>query len=81
MKFTGSHINKEKAIEDVMKEFDLDGDQRITKDEFVHGFTKWLDEAKNAMDKRYYSQKSLRDIYLVNNMLLYIELFGCANLG
>ncbi|XP_022733181.1 sodium/calcium exchanger NCL2-like isoform X2 [Durio zibethinus] len=65
VKFTRSHINKEKAIEDVMKEFDLDGDQKITKDEFINGFTKWLDEAKKAMDKRYYSQKSLRDIYRV----------------
>ncbi|EOY13167.1 Sodium/calcium exchanger family protein / calcium-binding EF hand family protein [Theobroma cacao] len=65
VKFTRSHINKEKAIEKVMKEFDLDGDQKITKDEFVNGFTKWLDEAKKAMDKRYYSQKSLRDIYRV----------------
>ncbi|XVE50149.1 hypothetical protein DITRI_Ditri01bG0138700 [Diplodiscus trichospermus] len=65
VKLTGSHINKEKAIEDVMKEFDLDGDQKITKDEFVNGFSKWLEEAKKAMDKRYYSQKSLRDIYLV----------------
>ncbi|KAK6230676.1 hypothetical protein QUC31_002194 [Theobroma cacao] len=65
VKFTRSHINKEKAIEEVMKEFDLDGDQKITKDEFVNGFTKWLDEAKKAMDKRYYSQKSLRDIYRV----------------
>ncbi|XWS10958.1 hypothetical protein CRYUN_Cryun38cG0043000 [Craigia yunnanensis] len=65
IKSTRSHINKEKAIEDIMKEFDLDGDQKITKDEFIKGFTKWLDQAKNTMDKRYYSQKSLRDIYQV----------------
>ncbi|XVF18740.1 hypothetical protein REPUB_Repub11eG0049100 [Reevesia pubescens] len=63
--FPRSNTNKEKAIEEVLNEFDLDGDQKITKDEFVNGFTKWLDEAKKAMDKKYYSQKSLRDIYQV----------------
>ena len=57
-----------------MKDFDLDGDQKITKDEFVNGFTKWLDQAKNTLDKRYYSQKSLRDIYLVNNPVIWNSL-------
>ncbi|XP_044507194.1 sodium/calcium exchanger NCL2-like [Mangifera indica] len=65
VKFKGLHIDKEKAVAEVIKEFDIDGDQKITKDEFVTGFTRWLDEAKNAMDKKYFSQKSLRDIYRV----------------
>ncbi|KAL4375792.1 hypothetical protein GQ457_02G037970 [Hibiscus cannabinus] len=65
VKFTKSQINKEKAIEDIMKEFDIDGDRKITRNEFLDGFTKWLDQAKEALDKRYYSQKSLSDIYRV----------------
>ncbi|KAJ0045990.1 hypothetical protein Pint_04681 [Pistacia integerrima] len=65
VKFKGMHIDKEKAVAQVIKEFDVDGNQKITKDEFVNGFTRWLDEAKNAMNKNYYSQKSLRDIYRV----------------
>ncbi|KAK8973574.1 hypothetical protein V6N11_030764 [Hibiscus sabdariffa] len=65
VKFTKSQINKEKAIEDIMKEFDIDGDSKITRNEFLDGFTKWLDQAKEALDKRYYSQKSLSDIYRV----------------
>ncbi|OMO92399.1 Calcium-binding EF-hand [Corchorus olitorius] len=65
VKFTRSQINKEKAVEDVMmNDFDINGDQKITKDEFVNGFMKWLDVGKKAaVDKKYYSQKSLRDIY------------------
>ncbi|KAK8633393.1 hypothetical protein V6N13_014239 [Hibiscus sabdariffa] len=65
VKFTKSQINKEKAIEDIMKEFDIDCDRKITRNEFLDGFTKWLDQAKEALDKRYYSQKSLSDIYRV----------------
>ncbi|KAJ4726400.1 putative Sodium/calcium exchanger family protein / calcium-binding EF hand family protein [Melia azedarach] len=65
VKFDRMHIDKEKAIAEVIKEFDIDSDQKITKDEFVNGLAKWLDEAKNAIDKRYYSRKSLREIYRV----------------
>lgn len=63
------HIDKEKVVAQVIKEFDIDGNQKITKDEFVNGFTRWLDEAKNAMDKNYYSQKSSRDIYRVITLI------------
>ncbi|XP_075671950.1 sodium/calcium exchanger NCL1-like isoform X2 [Castanea sativa] len=65
IKFTGTSIDKEKEIGKVMKEFDLDGDQKITMDEFVTGFTKWLDETKHAIDKQYFSKKSLKDVYQV----------------
>uniref|UniRef100_A0A7N2M9E9 EF-hand domain-containing protein n=1 Tax=Quercus lobata TaxID=97700 RepID=A0A7N2M9E9_QUELO len=63
--FTGTSIDKEKEIGKVMKEFDLDGDQKITMDEFVTGFTKWLDETEHAIDKQYFSKKSLKDVYQV----------------
>lgn len=69
VKFDRMHIDKEKAIAEVIKEFDIDSDQKITKDEFVNGLAKWLDEAKNAIDKRYYSRKSLREIYRVINKI------------
>ncbi|XP_050247780.1 sodium/calcium exchanger NCL1-like isoform X2 [Quercus robur] len=65
IKFTGTSIDKEKEIGKVMKEFDLDGDQKITMDEFVTGFTKWLDETEHAIDKQYFSKKSLKDVYQV----------------
>lgn len=67
IKFTGTSIDKEKEIGKVMKEFDLDGDQKITMDEFVTGFTKWLDETKHAIDKQYFSKKSLKEVYQVNS--------------
>ncbi|KAI3457398.1 hypothetical protein Pfo_014061 [Paulownia fortunei] len=50
---------------EIMKEFDIDNDEKITMDEFVNGMTKWLDETKDAMNKRYHSVKSLKDLYQV----------------
>ncbi|KAJ1423128.1 Sodium/calcium exchanger membrane region [Sesbania bispinosa] len=60
---TETNIDEEKEIKEVLNIFDLDGDQTITKDEFVSGFTKWLDQTKHALGKQYFSRRSLRDIY------------------
>lgn len=49
----------------MMKDFDKDSDEKITMDEFVSGMTKWLDDTKDAMNKRYHSVKSLKDMYQV----------------
>lgn len=45
-----------------MEEFDLDDDEMINMDEFVRGFTRWIDETKDAMGKRYNSIRSLKGI-------------------
>ncbi|KAI6687240.1 hypothetical protein NL676_024068 [Syzygium grande] len=63
IKFKHVHVDKDKAVDEVIKEFDIDSDQRISKDEFVAGFTKWLEEAKVAVDKEPYSKKSFKDWY------------------
>lgn len=65
IRFRNSHWDKDKKLAEVMKEFDLDGDKKITMDEFVEVFTKWLDETKRTMDKQYHSVKSLKDLYKV----------------
>ncbi|KAF8409000.1 hypothetical protein HHK36_005071 [Tetracentron sinense] len=65
IKFGTMHMDKEDAVTDIMKEFDQDGDHKITKDEFVIGFSKWLDEAKLAFDRKRYSKKTLHDLYQV----------------
>lgn len=65
MNSTGSSVDKEREIAEVMREFDVDGDQKISKDEFVDGFAKWLHETKHAMDKQYFSRKSYKDVYQV----------------
>ncbi|XP_061348954.1 sodium/calcium exchanger NCL1-like [Gastrolobium bilobum] len=64
-KVTETNYDEEKEIKEVLDFFDRDGDQKITKDEFVSGFTKWLDQTKHALDKQYFSRKSLKDIYQV----------------
>lgn len=49
----------------MMADFDVDSDDKITMDEFVTGMTKWLDDTKDAMSKRLHSVKSLKDMYEV----------------
>ncbi|KAJ0700878.1 putative EF-hand domain-containing protein [Helianthus annuus] len=66
IKFSQLTWNKEKTLEEIMREFDKDGDSRVTMDEFVEIFKKWLDETKNAVDKRpYRSVRSWRDLYQI----------------
>ncbi|XP_054815685.1 sodium/calcium exchanger NCL2-like [Prosopis cineraria] len=56
----------EMEIEDMMRVFDLNADDnRITKDEFVSGFIKWLEQTKFALNKQYMSRKSLKELYQV----------------
>ncbi|XAR56499.1 hypothetical protein NMG60_11037016 [Bertholletia excelsa] len=60
-----ANVDKESVVGEVMKEFDLDSDQKITMDEFVRGFTKWLEERKQAMDQQNHSKKSRKDLYQI----------------
>ncbi|KAI3675014.1 hypothetical protein L1987_84595 [Smallanthus sonchifolius] len=57
--------DKHQTIEQVMKEFDDDGDTKVTIDEFTDRFTKWLDETKSAVNKPYRSVNSWKDLYQV----------------
>ncbi|KAL3652602.1 hypothetical protein CASFOL_002283 [Castilleja foliolosa] len=50
---------------EIMKEFDIDNDEKINEDEFVTGMIKWLDDTKDAMNKRYHSVKSLKGLYKI----------------
>ncbi|KAK9265349.1 hypothetical protein L1049_027218 [Liquidambar formosana] len=63
IKFRKSHADKDKAMAEVLKQFDMDGDRKITKEEFVDGLTRWLDETKQTINKEYYSKKSLKSLY------------------
>ncbi|KAI3525208.1 hypothetical protein L1887_03883 [Cichorium endivia] len=66
IKFRKLTWSKEKTLEEIMKEFDKDGDSRVTMDEFVEGFINWLDETKNAMNKRKFrSINSWKDLYKI----------------
>ncbi|KAL1299597.1 hypothetical protein AAHE18_18G121800 [Arachis hypogaea] len=64
-KVTDTSIDEEKEIEEVLKFFEHGHDQMITKDEFVVGFAKWLDQTKHDLDKEYLSRKSMKDLYEV----------------
>ncbi|KAI5605155.1 hypothetical protein BDE02_01G332800 [Populus trichocarpa] len=65
IKSTGMNIDKDNASEELIKVLDLNDDKKITKEEFVHTFTKWLAETKYAMEKRYFTINSLKRTYQV----------------
>lgn len=65
VKFRQLTWGKEQTIEQVMKEFDYDGNTKVTVDEFTDRFTKWLDETKSAVSKPYRSVSSWKDLYQV----------------
>ncbi|KAK7244214.1 hypothetical protein RIF29_39033 [Crotalaria pallida] len=64
-KVTETNIDEDKEVNEVLQIFDRNNDHIITKDEFVSGFAKWLDQTKHALSKQYFSRKSLKDIYQV----------------
>ncbi|KAK9056945.1 hypothetical protein SSX86_024310 [Deinandra increscens subsp. villosa] len=65
IKFRQLTWDKQQTIEQVMQEFDGDGDTKVTVDEFTDRFTKWLDETKSAVNKPYRSVSSWKDLYQV----------------
>ncbi|XP_071691916.1 sodium/calcium exchanger NCL2-like [Rutidosis leptorrhynchoides] len=63
IKFREINWSKDKKMDEIMKEFDTDGNSKVTIDEFVERFTKWLDEMKDAVNKRSYrSTRSWKEL-------------------
>ena len=67
IKYKRWHADKDTAVAKVMEEFDIDSDEKINEDEFVNGFTRWIDDIKLTMDKQYHSVRSLKDLYMVSH--------------
>ncbi|KAL9995226.1 putative EF-hand domain-containing protein [Helianthus debilis subsp. tardiflorus] len=66
IKFRQLTWNKDKTMEEILKEFDKDSDCKVSMEEFVDRFTKWLDETKGAVDNRpYRSVSSWKDLYQI----------------
>ncbi|MED6157675.1 hypothetical protein PIB30_025453 [Stylosanthes scabra] len=61
-KLTGTNI-KEEQIADMLKIFDRNGDQIITKEEFVTGLTEYINQTKHALDRQYLPKESLNKVY------------------
>ncbi|KAF7140596.1 hypothetical protein RHSIM_Rhsim06G0204300 [Rhododendron simsii] len=70
IKYERWHAHKDRAVDEVMKEFDTSGDKKITMDEFVIGITKWLEEMKLSAEKQYHSVKSLKELYEILQPLI-----------
>ncbi|KAI9083529.1 hypothetical protein K1719_034471 [Acacia pycnantha] len=61
-KLNGANISEEQ-VEDMLRVFDRNNDQIITKEEFVTGLTQWIEQTKHALDRQYMPRKSLQNIY------------------
>lgn len=69
IKFQKMYSDKGKAAEDMMVEFDMDNDKKITTDEFAKGMDKWIEQTSKDTDT--YRLKEVH-IYHVESMNMYI---------
>lgn len=60
---------REEQITDMLKSFDRNGDQIITKEEFVGGLTEYINQTKHALDRKYLPKESMNKMYQVCNAL------------
>ncbi|CAL0333737.1 unnamed protein product [Lupinus luteus] len=54
---------KEEQIADLLKIFDRNGDQVISKEEFVDGLTNYINQTKRALEKKYIAKESMNKLY------------------
>nr|GMD90232.1 sodium/calcium exchanger NCL2-like [Ipomoea batatas] len=55
--------DKDHITEEIWGDLDHDSDGKITLEEFMEGFEKWIGETKQTMNRRYHSTRSLKDLY------------------
>ncbi|KDP31770.1 hypothetical protein JCGZ_12231 [Jatropha curcas] len=48
IRFEELDIDIDDAVDQVLKDFDTSGDTRVDMDEFIHGISRWLDEANHS---------------------------------
>ncbi|XP_073156126.1 sodium/calcium exchanger NCL2-like [Henckelia pumila] len=65
IKFRRVNSDKNNTTAEIMQEFDIDNDQKITMDEFVKGMTKWLHITKDTISEKYHSVNSVKNLYNV----------------
>lgn len=56
---------RDEQITDMLKVFDKDGDQIITKEEFVNGVTEYFNQTKHALHKQYLPKENMSRMYQV----------------
>ena len=80
IKFRNVELDKDEATAEMLRDFDMDADEKISIDEFVSGVTKWLDDTKQALGKRYLSKKSLKHLYQVPSFATWFKIFLIASI-
>lgn len=61
---TNTNIRDEQ-IEDMVKAFDKNGDQIISREEFVDGLKEYINQTKHALDRKYLPKESMNKMYQV----------------
>lgn len=59
------HLDIDAAVESILRDFDTSGESRISMDEFVIHFPKWLDETKPSDIRD--NHHSLQNVYLTHH--------------
>ncbi|XP_019451888.1 PREDICTED: uncharacterized protein LOC109353987 [Lupinus angustifolius] len=54
---------KEEQIADLLRIFDRNGDQVISREEFVDGLTNYINQTKRALEKKYIAKESMNKLY------------------
>ncbi|KAI5411777.1 sodium/calcium exchanger NCL [Lathyrus oleraceus] len=54
---------KDEQIEDMVKAFDKNGDQIISREEFVDGLKEYINQTKHALDRKYLPKESMNKMY------------------
>uniref|UniRef100_M1BX15 EF-hand domain-containing protein n=1 Tax=Solanum tuberosum TaxID=4113 RepID=M1BX15_SOLTU len=62
--------DKDYKTDEVIEEFDLDDDGMINMDEFVKGFTRWIDEIKDAMVGTLYTEDGKPNISAIKKCMV-----------
>lgn len=70
IRFDEIDLDKDDAVEKVMKDFDTSNNAYVDADEFFRGISRWLDEAKRVGDANedpgFRTMKFLNDFHLVS---------------
>lgn len=74
VKFGKVQMDHDLVAENVMKDFDEDGDHVISEQEFINGITKWIQKATRIANTKD-TKKLIDEFDQVNRIILHDDLF------
>lgn len=74
IRFGKVQLDHDLVAENVMKDFDEDGDQMISEQEFINGISKWIHKATHIANSKD-SKNFIDEFDKVNSILFHDDLF------